>query len=824
MKQKLTHPPHGKKVTRPIVKKEVSKPVSKPFFLDPYMEKYGLWIALGLVSLLILIIFNKFIAGNVYYLFKDIGSDSLNGWFPNIVTISKYLHTDGLPLWSHSTGMGQNIMAGSVTDPFTIIVYLFGKDNLESGVIWMEICKIFLTCFLMFLFLKLWKLTPGIIIIGSLLYCFGGFMIVGGGWYGFSTEAFYLVLLLFSFEKLYRNNEWYLFPLVIALIASNQPVSLYFYGLFLILYFLFRHFSSDNPSWKKFGKLVLQMAGMALLGLIMSSFFLVSHMQMLLDSPRVGGNSSHSAQLLAKPALFIETSIYYSTAILRLFSNDLLGNGSNFKGWYNYLEAPMWYIGFLPMLLMPQIFLLGTRRRKIAYGCFLVILLIPVIFPFFRYAVWLFTGDYYRGYSVFVSLFLLFSAMDVLHEVVKGKKINLYLLAGTLFVLLALLYYPYESTENLIDKGLRNVITNFFILYTIILFLSRLQSFRSFLVILLVLVVFFEMAYLNYKTVNDRIVLSKMDKKEKLGYDDYTVEAIGYIKAHDLQYQRINKDYRSSPAMHSSLNDAKVQGYNGTTSYHSFNQKYYIRFLEEMNIIQKGDESQSRWAIGLVTRPLLQNLASTKYNLCRWPASQQLKLSYDSITKFGDVSLFRNRHFLPLGFTYGSYIQLSSFQKASTMMRDQIIQQAFVAEDQVDPGIRSFKTFNFTDTLGAYTFDRFFKDVDLRKQDTLSITQFSENRIRGTISPKTKKLLFFSIPYDKGWHGLIDGKSVQPMLCNIGFMGFIIEPGKHKVELFYRPPWFNESFLISILTLLIYLVMIAIDHFYFQSKRKHEFL
>ena len=818
MKPKATHKVPNKPVTKPQKKKEIKKAIPKPFFLDSFLKKNARWITLGMVSLLLLIIFHNFIAGNVYYLFKDIGSDTLNGWFPNLVNVSRYLHTDGFPLWSHAQGMGQNTMALSVTDPFSFIVLLFGKDNLAYGIVWMECTKIILTSVFLFMFFKLWGIHPGIIIIGSVLYCFGGFMIVGGAWFGFSTEAFLLIFLLYSFEKLFRNNQWYLFPLAIALIASYQPVNLYFYGLFLILYFLFRHFSSDNPSWNKFGTLTLQMAGMTMFGLILSSFFLLSQMQMLLDSPRVGGSSSHAVQLLSKPVLFIENSIYYSTAILRLFSNDLLGNGSNYRGWYNYLEAPMWYIGILPMLLMPQIFIFGTKRHKIAYGCFFLILLIPVIFPFFRYAVWLFTGDYYRGYSVFVSLVFLFATVDVLNEVIKGKKINLYLLAASLLVLLTLLYYPYESTENIMDTGLRTIITYFIVLYAIILMLFRVGSYRSVLYFLLILVVFVEMAYMNYKTVNERIVLSKREKLEKAGYDDYTVEAIAFIKAHDSQYFRVNKDYKSGPAMHSSLNDAKVQGYYGTTSYHSFNQKYYIRFLEEMDIIQKGEESQSRWSRGLLIRPLLQNLASTKYNLCKKPQYQLLKISYDSIAQFGNVTVLRNKHFLPLGFTYDSYILKSNFKKASPMMKDQIIQQVFVAEEPIDQGVSSFKQFDPKDTLEDYTPYRFFADVDNRKQDTLSVTRFSENRFQGTIFPKTKKMLFFSIPYDKGWHAQVDGKSVQPMLCNIGFMGLILEPGKHTVELFYRPPWFYASLLVTIVALLIYLALIVSDHFYFRMK------
>jgi len=822
MKQKPTHRIPGKPVIKATVKKEAGRTSAGPGSVSINLDKYGLWITLGLVSVLILIIFTDFITGSKYYLFKDIGSDTLNGWYTNIVLISKYLHTDGFPLWSHSQGLGQNLMAVSVTDPFSFIVYLFGQNNLAYGIVWMEICKIILTSVFMYLFFRLWKISPILNILGSVLYCFGGFMIVGGAWFGFSTEAFLMVFLLYSFEKLYRDGTWYLFPLSVALITSNQPINLYFYGLFLIFYFLFRYFSSENHSWRNFGKLTLQMTGLTLTGLLISSFFLVSQMQMLLDSPRVGGNSSHAAQLLSKPLFFIENGIYYATAIMRLFSNDLIGNGSNFHGWYNYLEAPMWYIGILPLLLMPQVFVLGSRRKKIAYGCFFLILLIPVILPFFRYAFWLFTGDYYRGYSIFISLFLLFSAIDVLNEVIHGKKINLLLLGVTLGVVFLLLYYPFESTSKFVDTDLRTVIANFIVIYAILVFLLKFEKYRSLVVFVLVVVVGIELAYMNNKTVNNRLAVTRNEMMEKAGYNDYTVDAIGFLKSHDHQYFRVNKDYTSDPAIHTSFNDAKVQGYYGSMSYHSFNQKYYIRFLEEMNIIQKGEETQTRAVVGLVAKPLLQNLVSTKYNLCKRSIPPILRMTYDSIARFGNVTIMRNNHFLPLGFTYDTYIPESQLLSCSERTREQILQEAVAAAEPVDPGIRSLRQFELSDTLHEYTFIDYFKDIDSRKKDTLQITKFTENRIKGTISLKEKKLLFFSIPYDKGWHAVVDGNATQPVLCNLGFMGLLLSPGDHHVELYYRPPFYNPSLWITIVSLLAYLAMISADRSYFRKKAKKE--
>ena len=422
-----------------VRKQDPKKEIKKESVFNHFISTKGIWLALGLTVMLIIILFYDFILGNSYYLFKDIGSDSINLALPQLTLLTKYLHTEGFPMWSFSQGMGQNIMP-SLSDPFNWIVIAFGTGNIAYGFIWMELIKMLLTAMFFFLFLKQLRLSSLALLIGTLLYTFSGFIIIGSGWNIFSAEACFLALLLLSFEKLYLKNTWYLFPVAVALITMLQPFDLYFYGLFLVIYFLFRHFTSESPSWNKLFTVSLKMAGLGLLGVIISSFYLVSIMQMLLDSSRVSGNSSYAGKLLSHPVFGTESVVHNGTAIMRFFSNDLLGNGINFKGWYNYLEAPMVYIGLLPLLLFPQVFIFLNNRRRIFYGIFLAIFFIPIVFPFFRYAFWLFTGDYYRGFSLLISIVLLLFSLEVIHALDKVKKINLPLLLLTLAGLIGLLY------------------------------------------------------------------------------------------------------------------------------------------------------------------------------------------------------------------------------------------------------------------------------------------------------------------------------------------------------------------------------------------------
>jgi len=802
MKRQKPAKPSGITTVKPPVKKEIKNFTSKTSSFDTVFEKHGLGITMGIVVLLILIVFFEFILGNKYYLFKDIGSDSLNIALPQLHLLTTYFHSEGWPVWSFAQGMGQNIMP-NLSDPFAWIVILSGQNNVMYSFILMELVKMILTSIFFFQFLTQLKLSGMTKVIGTILYTFSGFIVIGSEWNIFSAEACLFALLLLGFEMVYSKNSWYLFPVAIAAIAMLQPFDLYLYGLFLILYFLLRHFSSDN-SWRKFILDALKLIFLAFIGIIISSFFLVSTVQMLLDSPRVGGNSSYTNKLLAHPLFTPEGSMHNMTTILRFFANDILGNGSNFKGWYNYLEAPLVYIGLLPLLLFPQIFYFADRRKRVIYGVFLAIFIIPVIFPFFRYAFWLFTGDYYRGFSLFISLSILLLSLFAINEIDKIKKVNLPVLVITFAFLMLLLFYPYNNVDQIIESGIRSIVVLFLIVYSaIILTLGYLKN-RDILKVVLVLFVMIEVGYFNGKTLGDRVALTNQEAKSKSGYNDYTMEAIDYLKNHDKPFYRINKEYASGPAIHTSYNDAKIQGYYGTQSYASFNQKYYIRFLEEAGVIEKGVEFQSRWAPGITSRPFLHFTGSVKYNLTKTSNSQFLKFGYDSITQVGDVKILRNKYFLPLGFTYQRYLLLSDYRKLSDLQKQLVLLRAFVSEEPVPPSVQKLTKFNLSDTTKTYTWDELSKDVQALKRDTLQTTRFSNNHISGNLELKETKLLFFSVPFDKGWHGTINGKKADLILSNVGFIGLLLEPGKYVVELFYKPPFFYESLWATIAGLVIY--------------------
>jgi uncharacterized membrane protein YfhO len=536
--------------------------------------------------------------------------------------------------------------------------------------------------------------------------------------------------------------------------------------------------------------------------------FLMNDLLRIAESPRIGGEAGYSNQLMAGPIFSFGSFHHNITAVLRLFSNDILGTGSDYKGWYNYLEAPNFYCGLSSLLLFPQVFCGLDKKRKILFSVFLTIWGLIVVFPFLRHALYLFTGDYYKGGASFIiPVVLLFFSIHALDHINKNHRINGLLLFSTLGILLGILYVHWFPTEKSpIEKEIRLIITSFLIIYTFLIYyfgMARTNTLRF----ILLTVICIEAGLFSFITINKRKVLTAEELNQPVGYNDNTVKVLELINSKDNSFFRVEKDYSSGVAIHKSYNDSEIQKYYGTPSYNQFNQKYYIRFLSETGIIEADQEVLTRWAPGLSSRPLLQTLASVKYYLSRNEHGDFLKSSYRPFCVSGDVTAFQNKYFLPLGFTYAKFIFYSDFKKLNIFQKDIVLLKAFIAEDD-EKDIKDFDVFDKNTLIGDYPIKEFGKDINRLRQEMVVLTEHSQNLIKGTIQVSDTKLLFFSIPYDKGWTIKIDGKKVKPKLINIGFMGVIISSGTHKVELSFSPPFLLSGTLVMLLSFIFYVLLI----------------
>jgi hypothetical protein len=791
-------------------------PHSHPVFT--YFENTrGLYIYLFLVLLIQFFVFNDYILLKKLYLFLDIGSDSYNLFYPSFVESARHIRTDGIPTWSFNSGMGESIFPGGLSSPFMWPLYLLGPDKLAYGIIFVELSKMMIAGCIFYLYLTLLKFSKYTSVIGGILASCMGYMVLGSsGWYGHSTNVVYFFLLIYAFELFYIKNNPVVFPIAVFFIASDA-FKILIYSVFLFTYILFRLISDNKLKLNESIVFLVKLAGLGAIGLGMSAVFSLESLLEKINSPRVTGKVKLTGSLMSTPVFGLPDRLEAATEILRSFSNDLLGVGSKYTGFKNYLEAPTFYSGLLPLLLAPQVFLIENSRKKIVSGVFLVVWMVPLIFPFFRYGLYAFMGNYYKnGLSMFIPAIILIFGLNGLEAICRQRRHSLYVLLGTLGLLLTILYIPYfagppYADKHFIDKDLRTLVSCFLIIYAGILCFMRFEAARVYAKTLLMLIVCAEMGWFSYITVNQRNALTKGQMESRIGYNDYTVDAVDYIKSIDSGFYRISKDYSSSPAEASSINDAKIQDYFGTPSYSSFNRNEYIDFLNATEIIPKGQESKTRWAIGLIQRPFLQAVASVKYNLLKNEDYAQrdifFKMVYENVVSFGDVTVLKNNFFLPLGFTYDQIILRKDYESLSKPHKDMAMFCAALMDKEFPP-LKTITASDMALTLKNFKLSDFSQMVGQKRAQAMKMTSFTQKHITGEISIDSPQILFFSIPVDGGWKAFVNSVPAPLVKVNIGFMGLLLKPGTYHVDLRYQVNYIMATIPVSILFVLIYLAVV----------------
>jgi uncharacterized membrane protein YfhO len=764
----------------------------------------------------LIFVFHKFIFGKNIFLYKDIGSDSINIFYPTLLHYADYIKQWGIPSWSFSQGMGQWIFPFCFSDIFNIPIYFLKREIIAYSIAYSEMFKLFLGGTFFFLFLKTASFPYYVCTIGGILYSFLGFTIIGTCWNIFSTEAVLFSFLLLSLELFFRKKIWFFIPISFALISSFQPFLVYIYGLFSFIFLLFRLIDIKS-SFKKILVVQLKYFAFVLLGIGISSVLLIPEVLQLLQSPRAN-KASYFSLLINNPIFKIIDPLEATTLAYRFFSNDLIGTGSFFSGWYNYLEAPAFYCGIITLIIAPQAFPFMNKRKKILTAIVIFGMIFILIFPFFRYAFWLFTGNYYRSLSLIISSCILILGCFSLSQILRFHNNSLIVLLLTFFLLIFLLYNPFLTKFVNINKELRFFCSLLLFCYTFLFACYKLFVNKNVFIFLIFTLTIFEVSCLSYITINRRSVVSKQELSKRIGYNDYTLEAIAFLKNIDKGFFRINKLFSSGLSFQNSINDAKAQGYYGTSSYYSFNQKYFLKFLDEFKVIDGTNEVHTRWILGLIYRPLLEAISTVKYVLAKDTSYFKDNPFYNLVAKVNDIFIYKNNFALPLGFAYDSVITLSDFRKLNKTQKEYFILRAGVIDESEKPFF-NFPNITIHDSITPSNFLFLIENfVKKRKQDTLSIIYHSPNKIVGNIFLTSKKIMFFSIPFDKGWKVFVDGKKAKIYLINIGFFGFPVEKGKHIIELKYFNYTLPFSFILSIIFIISYIIIL----FYYKKNKSNR--
>jgi len=854
-------------------------------------EKWTIPFSLLFIVGLVGFVFRDFLQQQLVFMFTDIGSDSINIRYPEMATLENaQKSSEPLNRWSFYDGMGNTIQGAwmyagqpdlawyerflrwleyalrlpllALMMPFQWLQNAWELTSLPWKIGFDQFRDISATAIVFYAYVRTLGLRGFAALTGTLFFAFSGYQMIGSTWL---HTSFSFVFALFAFEQFLLKKRWYFLPLAFFYINNYNY---YFVGVFMALYGLMRYFYVNPLNWKKFGKFTAFALAMVVVGTALNYRSIQSSLNLFKKSPRGDAmfntktvlkkeNSvSYANPLKSSPVFGLEEGRHYTTAMMSLVSPNSLGVGNAFKGWKNYLEGPLFYCSILVLLLLPQgLRIMKTRQRAWVLGLLGVYSLI-VVFPFFRYAYYAYVGDYYKAaLNIVIPIVLMFPALIALDGITRqGKSVHLQTLLITAAVILGIIYFPFEDRSEIVRAESLQIATFTLLGGTGILALAHFKKqFIPLLSVALLLLTGWEMTAHATDSFSERQIMEAKQFTTKRGYNDYTMEALDWIRAREDSnaFYRIEKNYSSSPGFHVGKNDGKVQMYFGTQSYSSFNQVYITRFEQELNLIPPGDELASRWSGAIRGVPALHGFGSLKYTLMSgrfiinhltipkiiktipqavgeriiglkqpylmdeldfkayitdaigtdlWNQYSRaimdatiiapynfLTFGYKKVHQIENILICENPFFLPLGFAYDKVIPYSDFTRMNRLQKERLLNMACVVENKNLNDFEGFARFDTTQIPDDYSVAVHDSITRERRESVMEITdeRFHFGQMKGRIALDRQKVLFFSIPYDRGWKLELDGKRVPLYLMNVGFMGAIIPEGDHELELYY---------------------------------------
>lgn len=138
---------------------------------------------------------------------------------------------------------------------------------------------------------------------------------------------------------------------------------------------------------------------------------------------------------------------------------------------------------------------------------------------------------------------------------------------------------------------------------------------------------------------------------------------------------------------------------------------------------------------------------------------------------------------------------------------DEAITLRFTVKEGVTDGYADFM-------LRSINMEKFIEGYKILKKQSLDVKEFTDTKIKGTITAEEDGVLYTSIPFDEGWQITVDGEKLDTdEYIDIGkaLLGINLTAGTHTIEFKYSPKGLNIGIgltVIGIIILLLYILVI----------------
>ncbi len=751
--------------------------------------------------------------------------------------------------WNWYTDLGTSLISSyscySLGSPFFWIMLLFPVDSIPYILGFITILKIGLSSLTAYVFLKRYTKDKNNAVIGAMLYAFSGFAVSGIS-FGFSDNLVFFPLLLSALDSFIYEDKRGRFAFIAAVCAI---VNYYFFAaeiMFCLIYWIVR---TATKSYRISVSKSLQLFFEAILGTGMAMTILLPSLYHFV------GNAIGNDKEMNGWSYYIYESLYsYAQIVISFFLPPETVSGNVYLAQENNKWLSV--TGYLPLFSMSGVFavIFNKRRNKwlrVFYAVCTAFMFVPVLNSFFQLFI---EYRYMRWFFMLMLVMSLGSVMALEDSSTKWKKAVVTNLVGVIIVTLIIGFTP-NSGKGL---GIMGNSAQFWLLAVIaflnialcVLFLKlykhKRDAFKRFSAFIVSAAIISVMAS-NYGLIKIQ------------SYDDYSVYETNLINGgdefhiDDIQNWRTDvvnlADY--SELMYDdehigNLTNAQIEEINlnavrsvgsGKDSFivDNENTTMYWRIPGVQCIHGNVSSSISDFynALGL-SRENSSNLPMSLYGARSFLSVKYMMnysgTDYNVTDKNGDFvmpgwkyydtqngyDIYENEYVLPIGFTFDSFIVNTEFESIPEQYRHLVLTDSLVVEsiddmfECVGAGMaqRSSSELSFTE-------EEYFKNCEERRNNACYDFKRDKKGFEAKIdidkdSKFDHRLVFFSVPFDRGWSVKVNDEKADIIKVDYGFMAVKVPTGETSTIRFnYHTSGIIYGTFVGVVCLLLLVIYLA---------------
>lgn len=711
--------------------------------------------------------------------------------------------TSGDFLWNWNTDLGANFI-GSYSfyllgSPFFWLTMPFPDWSMAYVLPWLLCLKFAFASVFAFAFIKRFVKNIEYAFIAAILYAFSSYGIYNIFFNHFHEMIVLFPLLLWSLEKLLEDKKYGFFA---AAVFLNALANYYFFiaeCVFLVIYFFIRVI---NGSWKKLNpKLLFILYFEAILGVCMAAVLIIPS---YLTVVQIGRSTS---KLGGWDLLFYNEVQLYGNILASFFMPAELPARPNLFPSIGAKWASM--AAWLPMFGLTGVVAWVRRRKRDWLGKLLMVLGLMCAIPVLNSSFQLFSNNFYtRWFFMFVLMLSLATAMAFdkckTPELMRGFGWTTFLT-----ILIALPVGLIVDTNKKNQIGLSPSIDRYWV-YILILAICLIVTYY-----LIKIVKKDHPKFFTYTLISLTLIISLyanvyMIYGRTLGYEPakFTRENINARKNINLP----NLDNVRSDVLDGMDNQTLFWQIPTIQAFHSVVPGSIMEFYPSVGVtrdVGSRPEASHVW---------LRSLLSTKY---LFDPKNQDDIYTTGWVKLGiqnNFTVWENTNYIPLGFTYENYVTKTNFESVDKNSREKLLINAILLDDEQINQYSSVLTPIDSGSIHYFSDEEMAAACEKRRNTSVADFKRDKTGFEASIRLEKDNLVFFSVPYEKGWTATVNGQPAKIEKVNNGFMAVLCKAGEvNKIRFNYFTPGLKIGLLITIISFAVYILY----YFFFMKQKRN---